>query len=146
MDPGADWRREPSASAEASAQLRARCPVRLPPPYYEFLECSNGGGGPLPVQPLWFELWKAKEVLPHNEGYRREEFYPDLFLIGSSGGGCLIAFALAGDSPNSVVSMDWYDSRRECVYHLGHDFLEFVKLLGHDNDPQTESILFGDLW
>jgi len=36
-----------------------------------FLKFSNGGERELPVDPYWFQILPADEVLKHNEGYQQ---------------------------------------------------------------------------
>jgi hypothetical protein len=139
------WQRERPAESPAILSLRENSPVRLPQDYLDFLACSNGGCGALPVSPLWFVLWRAEEVLERNKGYQRDEFYPDLFLIGSSGGGCLIGFELEANEAGAVVSMDWLDSQRECVDHLGDSFTDCARLFGRGDNPEEDSIEIDEL-
>ena len=134
-DRRATWARFAGAGEDVIRKVLASCTYSLPSDYVNFLRLSNGGEGPLPVSPLWFQLWRAEELLDFNKGYGRDEFYPELFLIGSSGGGSLIAFELLPKHPWPVVAMDWYDSKRECVDHLAPDFRAFLRLLGHEERP-----------
>ncbi|MDH4987931.1 hypothetical protein QEZ47_20895 [Aminobacter anthyllidis] len=50
------------ASSAAIAQLRSGAPVDLPESYFSLLSFSNGGEGPLPIQPLWLCLYPAEEA------------------------------------------------------------------------------------
>jgi hypothetical protein len=133
FDPAAKWDRRPACDQQVLVELRSKIPFELPEEYFEFLSISNGGNGSLPVSPLWFQLWAAEEIIENNNGYQRQEFYPELFLIGSNGGGSCIAFDISGGA-RPVVAMDWYDSKRECVDQVAPTFRDFVGLLGRSDD------------
>ena len=53
---GREWRKAEGASQEAIALLKSVAPVDLPESYFSLLSFSNGGEGPLAVQPLWFQV------------------------------------------------------------------------------------------
>lgn len=57
-----EWHKVDGASADAIAALKSLAPVDLPESYYALLTFSNGGEGPLAVQPLWFQLYPAEEA------------------------------------------------------------------------------------
>jgi len=138
----AKWRRESPANEASVLDLAQNGRFKLPCEYLDFLRLSDGGSGSLAVSPFWFQIWSAADVLKLNKGYGRDEFYPELFLFGSSGGGSLIAFELRDQHPWPIVSMDWYDSKRECVDKLAPDFLSFVRLLGTGKDDDDGE----DVW
>ena len=56
------WHKVDRASADAIAMLKSLAPVDLPESYYSLLTFSNGGEGPLAVQPMWFQLYPAEEA------------------------------------------------------------------------------------
>lgn len=60
--------REPAADPGAVAALSAASGIDLPERYLALLLLSNGGGGPLGVEPGWFQLWPAEKVLDLNRG------------------------------------------------------------------------------
>jgi hypothetical protein len=72
---GREWHPFEGASFAALEQLKATAPVALPQSYLSLLSFSNGGEGPLPVQPLWLCLYPAEEVvqIEKNGGFR--EFF-----------------------------------------------------------------------
>ena len=55
--------------------------------YLCFLKLCNCGEDELPIDPYWFQIWSAEEVLEHNEGYQANKFLPGFFAFGSNGGG-----------------------------------------------------------
>jgi hypothetical protein len=58
-----EWHSAHAASATALADLRSAAPARLPAAYLELLAFSNGGEGPLPVDPFNLCLHSAEEVI-----------------------------------------------------------------------------------
>ena len=42
-------------------------------------------------------LWRAEELIEVNRGYNVAEFFPNLFLIGTDGGGEAYAFDVSGN-------------------------------------------------
>lgn len=66
--------REP-ASVEAIGALRDAAGAALPPEYLQLLAFSNGGEGPLAVQPWNFCLDSAEEAAK----YRRERTFEEFF-------------------------------------------------------------------
>jgi hypothetical protein len=83
------------ASPEALSSLRAGVTRRLPEAYIAFLARSNGGEGFIGER--YVRLWRAEELLEANREYNVAEFFPNLFLIGSDGGGEAYAFNVSGD-------------------------------------------------
>ena len=59
---GREWRKVEGASPEAILQLKAIASVTLPESYIALPSFSNGGEGPLPVLPLWLQLYPIEEV------------------------------------------------------------------------------------
>ena len=41
-------------------------------------------------------MWRAEELVEMNRAYKTAEFFPNLFFIGSNGGGEAYAFDLSG--------------------------------------------------
>ena len=57
------WDRESPASSDLIENLVLESGLQLPEDYLDFLRLSNGGEGELPVDPFWFQIWPAEEVL-----------------------------------------------------------------------------------
>jgi hypothetical protein len=70
-------------------------PKPLPEDYVAFLQRANGGEGF--VGERYVRLWKAEELIEVNRGYNVAEFFPNLFLIGTDGGGEAYAFDFSGN-------------------------------------------------
>lgn len=64
-----------------------------------FLQRANGGEGFLGER--YVRLWKADELIEVNRGYNVAEFFPNLFFIGTNGGGEAYAFDVSRN--NSTV-------------------------------------------
>jgi hypothetical protein len=79
---GRDWFSFPGASAAALDQLRASARVKLPESYFALLSHSNGGEGPLPVQPFNLCLYPVEEVIEIESDRTYQEFFPELFVVG----------------------------------------------------------------
>ena len=125
------WQREAPASEEALTALESGAPARLPAAYREFLRYSNGGEGILGIQPGWFQIWTAQEVLPLNADYQVQDWLPYLFGFGSSGGGELLAFDTRTPDEWSVCIVPFSDLCEASVLPLASNFTTFVQEMGH---------------
>jgi hypothetical protein len=83
----------PPASEKAIHVLINSLPKQLPSAYLAALAIANGGAGF--VGKRYIKLWAAEELLERNEKYQVAEYAPNLFLIGSNGGGEAYALDLA---------------------------------------------------
>jgi len=92
-----EFQPNPPASKEALFALRTALSKPLPSSYMAFLERANGGEGFIGERCL--QLWRAEELIKINRGYKVAEFAPNLFLIGSDGGGEAYAFDVSADDP-----------------------------------------------
>lgn len=101
-----EWRKVEGASADALAALKSLAPVDLPKGYYSLLTFTNGGEGPLVVQPLWFQLYSAEEAVQIERDGTFREFFKGFFVIGGNGGGEAVAFDLRGNAPYPLVAFD----------------------------------------
>lgn len=127
------WHRCDGASAEELAALIAAAPVALPESYLQLLRATNGGEGPLPVQPLWLVLYPAKEVAQIQREATFKEFFPGFFVIGGNGGGEAVAFDLRAPSSMPVVAFDMTNiDLTESVRPLAASFDGLLDLMGQD--------------
>ena len=133
MPSGREWHGVAGASDEALGRLQAACPRELPASYVALLSFSNGGEGPLPVQPLWVCLDSAETVSEALVKSTHEEFFPGFFVFGSNGGGEYLALDMRKAAPFPVVSIDMTNiDLRESVMTVATDFSAFVELIGLD--------------
>lgn len=125
-----DWFSKPSASKSELAEIREALPPTIPPAYFDLLAESNGGEGPLPVNPYNFCLDPVATVL---DAFRSRNYdRPDLdgFLIfGSDGSRELIAFDMRGDLVGAVVMIDMVEGP-ESAEIVAANFDDFVNLIG----------------
>jgi hypothetical protein len=81
------------ASTQAVTSLRTGLAKPLPESYFDFLARANGGEGF--IGDRYVQLWRAEELAEMNHAYKTAEFFPNLFFIGSDGGGEAYAFDLS---------------------------------------------------
>ena len=109
--------------------LGATAPVPLPESYVKFLTDSNGGEGPLCVQPDWLILYTAEEVAGIETKGTFHEFFPNHFVIGSNGGGEGIALIAGKSGVEKVVYFDMTNSNlEESVVPLAPSFEGLISL------------------
>jgi hypothetical protein len=124
------WDREESANPEAINTLASKSGLNLPKDYLDFLSLSNGGEGELPVDPYWFQIWSAENVLEHNEGYQVAQFLPDFFAFGSNGGGEMFAFDTRKDGAWPVYMIPFVPMEEAGAKKVASDFLSLAQLFG----------------
>ena len=66
----------------------------MPDGYTAFLRRANGGEGFIGKR--YVRLWRAEELIGMNRGYKVAQFFPDMFFIGTDGGGEAYAFMFSG--------------------------------------------------
>jgi hypothetical protein len=124
------WQSVPGAPANLLHELSAVAPVSLPESYYQLLRFSDGGEGPLPVNPYNICLDASAEVI---EGIRTQNSgRSDLngFLVfGGNGGGELLAFDIRDQDPWPIVTIDMVAGARSAET-VAPDFDAFLGLMG----------------
>ncbi len=131
-DLSTSWERCQPASEEAIATLTADCDFALPDDYLSFLRYSNGGEGVLSIEPGYFQLWTAEELVEHNQGYQVDVFAPSFFAIGSSGGGEMLAIRKQDGSPCPVYMIPFIGMDESDAIQIARDFATFAMALGRD--------------
>ena len=132
---GRNWYRVEGASAQVLDVLRAAAPDELPESYVQLLSASNGGEGPLPVDPFNLCLDPAQEVTARftNGNYGRRDL--DGFLIfGGNGGGEYLAFDMRRGPPWPIVAIDMIAGPAS-VEVVAPEFDAFLELIGRE--PST---------
>ena len=125
------WFRQPGASEKALQDLRAGAEINLPAEYFDLLAYSNGGEGPISVQPYNFCLDPAERSTMRWISKECEAFFPGFFMFGGTGGGDYIAFDLRGAQPWPVVAIDMTNiDLPESVMLIAKDFSLFLSLVG----------------
>jgi len=84
----------PPASAQALSSLIAGVAKPLPDGYTAFLRRANGGEGFIGER--YVRLCRAEELIGMNRSYNVAQFFPDMFFIGTDGGGEAYAFKVSG--------------------------------------------------
>ena len=128
-DPAATWKWHLPASASAIHALMAESGVELPGTYLLLLGISNGGEGDLAVEPGWFQLWQAEEVLARNADYQVAQHAPGFFAFGSSGGGELLALDLRSEQPWKVVMLPAIPLEADQAVVVAEDFTGFIRAM-----------------
>lgn len=130
---GQEWHKADGASSAALAQLRAVAPAELPESYFSLLTFSNGGEGPLAVQPFWLCLYLAEEVVQIEQDGDFKEFFDSFFVIGGNGGGEAVAFDLRESTPYPLVAFDMTNiDLSESVWQIAPCFDDALELIGRD--------------
>jgi hypothetical protein len=128
-----EWRKVGGAAPDAIAKLRVISPAALPESYLALLSWSNGGEGPLPVQPYWFVLYPAEETIQIEEEDTFKDFFPGLFVIGGNGGGEAVALDMRASGALAVVAFDMTNIHLdESVLPIAPTFDAMLDLIGKD--------------
>jgi hypothetical protein len=129
-----EWHKVEGGSVDAIAALKSLVSVDLPESYYSLLAFSNGGEGPLAVQPLWFVLYPAEETAQIERDGTFREFFEGLFVIGGNGGGEAVAFDLRENAPYPIVAFDMTNiDLKESVRPVASSFDAALDLIGRGN-------------
>lgn len=129
------WFNVEGASPEALSGLRVVSPASLPESYYALLAYSNGGEGPLCVQPLWLSLFPSEEVVRLLLAGTFRDGFPNLLVIGSNGAGEAVAFDLGASEPYPVVAFDMSNGEgAEAIQPMADSFDELLDLIGYDEE------------
>jgi hypothetical protein len=121
----------PPAPAAAIAALHSAVPT-LPNSYLTFLTATNGAEGSLGVEPGWFQLWPAQEVVSLNAGYEIATYLPGFTAVGSNGGGELfVLFAPAGEV-SAVYMVPAIGMAASTIILVAPTFPEFAAAFGKE--------------
>jgi hypothetical protein len=129
-DSAAKWNRNPPAATDAIQDLVSECAIDLPDEYLEFLRFSNGGEGELGVEPGWFQIWPAEQVLELNKVYEVDTNVPGFFAFGSNGGGEMLVFDVRSKQPWSIAMIPFIPMQSDMVKTIALDFEAFVRQMG----------------
>jgi len=134
---GRTWLKSPGASPKAINELVAKAGVELPREYLDLLAFSNGGEGPISVQPYNFCLDSAEDAVK----YKLANTYSDLpgfFVFGSNGAGEYLAFDLRDSKPWPVVAVDMTNANlSESVQRIAKDFVSFLSYVGLEKEEDA---------
>jgi hypothetical protein len=134
-DPAADWTRQTPAPRAVVQALSGT----LPEGYRSFFLFSNGGEGPLPYAPGWFQIWPVEQVLDLNQAYGVDEFLPGFFAFGSNGGDEMLVFDLRQEDGAPVYAVPFIPMNPAEAVRVAPSFLAFVRALGRlTTEPAQE--------
>ncbi|HET9336653.1 MAG TPA: SMI1/KNR4 family protein [Sphingomicrobium sp.] len=129
---GREWFGVAGASAEEIEQLKSVAPVELPDSYFQLLAYSNGGEGPLPVDPFNLCLDPIPQVI---EGIQTGNFgqneFAGFIVFGGNGGGEYLAFDTRGNEPWPVVYIDMV-AGPDSAEMVTPTFDAFIELIGRE--------------
>ncbi|WP_157039140.1 SMI1/KNR4 family protein [Pseudovibrio sp. JE062] len=135
------WNKNHAASTAKLIKLVSVSPFPLPASYLDFLSKSDGGEGPLAVQPCWLILFPAEEVADIEESATYHEFFPGHVVIGSNGGGVAIALTSDAERKTTVIAFDTTNiDLKESVVLLAPTFEALLAMLEDDVSP-AKSVL-----
>ncbi|MEM7333463.1 MAG: SMI1/KNR4 family protein [Chloroflexota bacterium] len=130
LSPKAVWHTQPPAKPNAIKKLKQKANIELPAEYIALLQFSNGGEGELRIDPGWFQIWPAENVIEFNLGYEVHIHIPSFFSFGTNGGGELLAFDTRGNEPWKIVMIPLLPMDTKLAIPICFDFKSFVKNIG----------------
>jgi len=117
-------------SEEYLEKYLPQLPSNLPQNYIDFLRKHNGANGDLPIQPLYFQLWKIDELIQANQEYEIKQYLPNYFGIGGNGSGELIAINLEN---RKIFAVSFIVMEEKDALLIAEGFEDFEKLFGFTN-------------
>ncbi|MEI8196031.1 MAG: SMI1/KNR4 family protein, partial [Phycisphaerae bacterium] len=121
--------------------LKRECRHPLPDLYLDFLRFSNGGFGPLQVQPYTFVCFEITEVLELHTHPHYANWLHDFVVIGGDGAGEFIALDYRKAPSIQVVAIDMCNFNLEETLLVAENFEVFVHYIGLESPdlPHFES-------
>ena len=129
-DSTADWDRRSPASEAVVSKLALEAGFELPKDYLTFIRHSNGGEGELGVQPGWFHLWEAENVIQFGIEYEVPKYAPGFFAFGSNGGGEILAFDIRNDADRPIVMLPCIGIETNAAMPVAANFADFAAQMG----------------
>lgn len=130
------WSREAVARSDVLEGLRRDAPVILPEELIAFYAASNGGEGELAIEPGWFSLWRAEDIVSRNVEYEVLQEYPDYLGFGSNGAGELLVFEVTRGRCGRVAMLAFIGGAPIVV---ATSFSQFITFIGRPYDPEKVS-------
>jgi hypothetical protein len=129
----AKWHGNAGAGEGDLDRLRHVAAVPLPAEYLAFLAFSDGGEGPLGVDPGCVIIDSAGDAASQKENKAFEEFFPGFFMFGGNGAGELLAFDVRGSMPWPVVMIDMTNiNLEESVVKIADNFSCLLEHIGRE--------------
>ena len=128
---GRDWTGNAGASEGHLKRLIEIAPTQLPQSYLDLLRETDGGEGPLPVDPWNFCLDPSKAVADLEQKGSQKAHFAKLFVIGGNGGGQAFALDLRLNGRMPVVMFDMCNfDLQESIIEVAESFDDFLPLIG----------------
>ncbi|MBB5058826.1 hypothetical protein HDF16_003540 [Granulicella aggregans] len=129
-EPERHWSAKPGATPEQLSLLIASSRVSLPTEYLDLLRYSNGGEGPLALEPLWFALNSTSECVElfHSDNEVSTSF-PGFVFFGTNGGLETMGFDTRTETPWRIVMLDPIAGPSSCV-EIAPDISAFILRIG----------------
>lgn len=137
-DNSANWARAEPATELALQIMLGQIDLNLPIDYLDFLRCSNGGEGELPIPPYWFQIWAAEAVADANRDYNVTTNLPGYFAFGSSGGGELFLFDTRREPFRRIFTVPVIPMDENLAIEIAPDFQSFIAYMGRKLDKQDK--------
>ncbi|WPV00179.1 SMI1/KNR4 family protein [Mucilaginibacter sp. cycad4] len=99
-------------------------PFQLPDDYKFYLENYEPFEGSIGGE--YVQFWKADELLEANEGYGIAEYLPNVFGIGSNGGGELIGIEFLSNGNHRIILSDLVSLEEEYFIEIGTSFSDML--------------------
>ncbi|MBK8036735.1 MAG: SMI1/KNR4 family protein [Verrucomicrobiaceae bacterium] len=133
LSPNATWHGNSPAAPAALEALCRIAEVELPEDYLSFLAFSNGGEGPLGIEPGYIVVDSAEDAASQQEEKIFAEFFPGFFKFGGNGAGEMFAFDLRGSKPWPVVMIDMTNcDLKESVIQIADNFQQLLRNIGFE--------------
>ncbi|MCI3132632.1 SMI1/KNR4 family protein [Phenylobacterium aquaticum] len=127
-----EWLALPGAKLGVLEELGRAAPVDLPDCYFALLAESNGGEGPLSVNPFNLCLDAAEQVVETiRSGNYGQADLAGFLIFGGNGGGEYLAFDIRGAAPWPIVSIDMVAGGGS-AQRVAPDFEAFSELIGRE--------------
>ncbi|UOE50578.1 SMI1/KNR4 family protein [Mucilaginibacter sp. SMC90] len=107
-------------------------PFQLPEDYKFYLENYEPFEGPIGSE--YVQFWKADELLEINKGYDITEYLPDVFGIGSNGGGEFIGIEFLSDGTHRIILSDLISMETEYFIEIGTSFFDMLVRLDNGRE------------
>ncbi|MGF1836808.1 SMI1/KNR4 family protein [Photobacterium sanguinicancri] len=125
---GRDWYKVEGAKVDEIQKFDKCFNNILPKGLLDLLRYSNGGEGPLEVQPYNFVLDSVDQIIETNGTCEISETFSGFIIFGSDGGGEYIAY---DTTSSEVVSLDMCNTDiSESRLLVAPDFNSFLKFVG----------------
>lgn len=130
MFEGREWHGTTGASREALEELCSVAPSGLPEAYLKLLSFTDGGEGPLPVEPFNLCMDPVSSVVELiRTGNDGQSDFEGFLIFGGNGGGEYLAFDMRNGPRWPVVTIDMVAGGRSAGI-VASDFDTFLDLIG----------------